>query len=87
MNTVFTPDSLARSVARGSFETSRLGDYLKFDADEVFVFVFPSRDIVNQENGDGDLLEVWDVATDYSSVTTSIGEIPTTAETVVYFRA
>lgn len=82
MNTVFTPEALARS----RFKTCRLGDYLKADIDEAWVFVFPSRDLLNQENGDGDLLEVWDVAVDFSSVTTSKGDIRTTAETTIYFR-
>jgi hypothetical protein len=53
-STVFTPDALERSVARGAFKTARLGDFLKIDADEVFVFRFPSRNIVNRENGDGE---------------------------------
>lgn len=85
-NTVFTPDALERSVARGAFKTARLGDFLKIDADEVFVFQFPSRDIVNSENGDGDFLEVWDAAADFSRVTTSRGDIATTAETAIYYR-
>ena len=85
-NTVFTPDALDRSVARGTFKTARLGDFMKIDADEVFVFQFPSRNIVNRENGDGDFLEVWDAATDYSSVTTDRGEISTTTETTIYYR-
>ena len=84
--TVFTPDALERSVARGAFKAARLGDFLKIDADEVFVFQFPSRNIVNRENGDGDFLEVWDAAADYSSVTTGCGEIQTTPETTIYYR-
>jgi hypothetical protein len=86
MNTVFTPDALGRSVTRGAFKTARLGDFLKIDADEVFVFQFPSRSIVNRENGDGDFLEVWDAATNYSSVTTSLGDIAATPETTIYYR-
>jgi len=86
MMTVFTPDALERSVARGALKTARLGDFLKIDADEVFVFRFPSRDIVNRENGDGDLLEVWDADRDYLSVTTRFGDIPTTPETTIYYR-
>lgn len=85
-STAFTPDALERSVARGAFKTARLGDFLKIDADEVFVFQFPSRNIVNRENGDGDFLEVWDAAMDYSSVTTSRGDIATTPETTIYYR-
>lgn len=85
-NTVFTPEALERSVTRGAFKTARLSDFLKIDADEVFVFQFPSRVIESRENGDGDLLEVWDAAVDYSSVTTSRGDIATTPETTIYYR-
>lgn len=85
-STVFTPDALERSVAKGAYKQARLGDFLRIDADEVFVFQFPSRDTWNRENGDGDLLEVWDAATDYSSVTTKRGEIATTPETTIYYR-
>lgn len=86
MNTVFTPDALARSVAKGAFKTCRLADFLQHDCDEAWLFVFPSRDLTNQENGDGDLLEVWDFAADLSSVTTSKGDIEATPETAIYFR-
>jgi hypothetical protein len=41
---------------------------------------------VNRENGDGDLLEVWDADRDYLSVTTRFGDIPTTPETTIYYR-
>lgn len=85
-STVFTPEALDRSVARGGFKQARLGDFLKIDADEVFVFQFPSRDCLNRENGDGDLLEVWDAARDYTSVTTKRGDIQTTPETTIYYR-
>lgn len=86
MDTVFTPESLERSVARGAFAVATLGDFLKIDADEVFVFRFPARDLWNRENGDGEFLEVLDVAIDRSSVTTSHGDIPTTSETTIYYR-
>jgi len=84
--TVFTPDALERSVARGAFKKARLDDYLKIDADEVFVFRFPSPHLINQMNGDGDLIEVEDVSIDYHSVTTSAGDISTTPETTIYYR-
>lgn len=83
---VFTPEALSRSVARGAFKTARLCDYLKIDADEVFVFRAQARDIVNRENGDGELLEVWDVATDYTSVTTEYGDIMAAPDMVIYCR-
>jgi hypothetical protein len=84
--TVFTPDALERSVTRGAFKKARLSDYLKIDADEVFVFRFPSPHLINQMNGDGDLIEVEDVSIDYDSVTTAAGDIATTPETTIYYR-
>lgn len=86
MDTVFTPDALERSVANGAFKTATLADFLNIDADEVFVFRFPARDMWSRENGDGEFLDVWDVAIDRSSVTTSRGDIPTTPETTIYYR-
>lgn len=85
-NTVFTPDSLERSVQRGSFKVGRMADYLRLDGDEFFVFRFPSTNILNQDNGDGDLLEIWDAATDLTTVTTSVGDIAVTPDTPIYYR-
>lgn len=85
MNTVYTPEALERSVAKGKYKTCLLRDFGKTDTDEAFVFVFPSPDLINAENGDGNFLEVWDYARDLSSVTTSRGDIATTPETVIYY--
>lgn len=85
-NTVFTPEALERSVARGAFKKATMADYMTIDADEVFVFRFPARGLLDSENGDGEFLEVWDAAADRSSVTTSRGEITTTPETAIYYR-
>ncbi len=85
-DTVFTPDALERSVKKGAFKVGRMADYVRLDGDEFFVFRFPSRDIWNAENGDGDFLEIWDAAADGTAVTTSAGEIAVTPETSVYYR-
>lgn len=85
MNTIYTPEALERSVAKGKYKTCLLRDLGKTDTDESFVFVFPSPDLINAENGDGNFLEVWDYARGLSSVTTSRGDIATTPETVIYY--
>lgn len=85
MNTVYTPDSLARSVSNGKYKTCRLKELINTDTDEIFVFVFPSPDLIDMDNGDGCLLEVWDYAMDLSSITTSRGEIPSDPDTIIYY--
>lgn len=85
MNTIYTPEALDRSVSNGKYKTCRLRDLAKTDTDETFVFRFPSPDLLNAENGDGEFLEVWDYAVDLSSVTTSRGDIATTPDTIVYY--
>lgn len=81
MANVFTPDALHRS-----FKSCRLADVLSVDADEVFYFRYPSPNVINEANGDGDLFEIWDYYKDWSKVVTEIGEIPTTPDTIVYYR-
>jgi hypothetical protein len=85
VNTVYTQEALARSVANGKYKTCRLRDLAKTDTDETFVFRFPSPDLLNAENGDGEFLEIWDYAVDLSYVITSKGDIETNAETVIYY--
>lgn len=85
-DTVFTPDALERSVQKGAFKVGKMADYMSLDGDEFFVFRFPSSDIANESNGDGDLLEIWDAAIDGTTVTTSAGEIAVTPEAPVYYR-
>ena len=76
-----TPEAASRSFRRAS-----LMDLRTIDHDEAFVFRFPSTDIVNEVNGDGDLIEIWDVAEDFQSVTTEFGELATTPQTEVLYR-
>jgi hypothetical protein len=85
VNTIYTPEALERSVAKGKYKTCLLRDLSKTDTDDAFVFVFPSPDLINADNGDGNFLEVWDYARDLSSVTTSRGDIVTNPETVIYY--
>lgn len=79
--TVMTPEAVAKS-----FKQARLGDAMQIDADEMFYFRYPSPDLTNQVNGDGDLLEIWDYSPDFSVVVTERGNIPTTPETTIYYR-
>lgn len=86
MNTVFTPEALRRSK---SFKCTTLKNYLtdrNLDADEAFLFIFPSPDIFNEANGDGDLLEIHDFAQDMSEVYTSRGKHKTTPTTDIWYR-
>jgi hypothetical protein len=85
VDTVYTREALARSVANGKYKTCRLRDLAKTDTDETFVFRFPSPDLLNAENGDGEFLEIWDYAVDLSSVITSKGDIDTAPDTIVYY--
>lgn len=87
MRTVFTPDALARS----KFKTCRLSEWRDVDGDELFYFRYPSPNLINQENGDGDLMEVIDFAVDLSSIDADVGfgrtiNIKTTPETLLYYR-
>jgi hypothetical protein len=85
VNTTYTPSALGSSVANGKYKKCRLQDLAKTDADEVFLFRYPSPDLLNEFNGEGDFLEIWDVAVDLSSVTTARGDIKTTPDTTVYY--
>lgn len=67
--TVITPDALHRSM-----KTARLDQVESIETDEIYIFVFPSADPVNQVNGDGDLIEIYDWSKDFMSVGTSRGE-------------
>ena len=84
--TVFTPDCVERMVAKGTFRKVALKDLKNADFDEAFLFRFPSNSIINEMNGDGDWIEVWDYATDATWVSTARGEIPATPETIIYVR-
>jgi hypothetical protein len=86
MSTVFTPEAVARMVAKGTFRKVKLADLAKTDCDEVFYFKFPSDSMMNEVNGDGDWLEVMDYAKKLDWIDTNAGTIETTPETEVYVR-
>lgn len=62
--TVITPDALQRS----NFRPATVDDLLSKSAthDESFVFIFPSPNLINEMNGDGDLIGIDDIARDKS---------------------
>jgi hypothetical protein len=91
MRTVFTPDALARSVAKGGFKTCKLSEWKDADGDEAFLFIYPSPILENEMNGDGDLLEIIDFNNDLTEVDTDAGggrlhSHKTTPDTVIYYR-
>ena len=51
-----TPAALARS----GFRKIKLRELAATPCDEIWVFDFPSPSPIDQENGDGQLREVWD---------------------------
>lgn len=87
MKTVFTPDAVARMLEKGSLKTCRLGEWKDVDGDEMFMYFFPSTNIINFENGDGDFVEIIDFKIDFTEVDLSDGRtIPASRDTVVYYR-
>lgn len=87
MRTVITPDALRRS----KFKSCTLSELKASDADEVFYFRYPSSNMINRTNGDGDLMEIFDFASDFSSIDADAGygrtvTIKATPDTVVYYR-
>lgn len=82
MDTVMTPTALASS----NFREIKLSELRYTACDESFIFVFPSQNIINEDNGDGDLLEIIDWAADCSIVETSRGPLTTEPDTKVYVR-
>jgi hypothetical protein len=81
MRTVATPEVVARS-----FKQCRLADLPNTDCDEAFLFLYPSADVVNEENGDGDLVEIHDYASDFSWVNLGGRDIPANPDTIVHYR-
>jgi hypothetical protein len=83
---VITPEALAKS----KFKTCQLSEYgdknFDIDADEAFYFRFPSPSLINQANGDGDLLEIWDFTADFKKIVTKAGDLDVTPETIIYYR-
>ncbi len=84
-DTVITPDALARSKNMAPLKLSEMYNPNQ-TFDEVYIFIFPSPDPTDEINGDGQLLEIWDCARDFSSVVTSRGNHKTTSDTIVYGR-
>lgn len=87
MRTVFTPDALARS----NYKTCKLSEWRNADGDELYLFIFPSEDPVNEINGDGEFVEIVDFKSDLSEVDVDAGfgrtkTVQTTPDTVVYYR-
>jgi hypothetical protein len=81
-DTVMTPTALASS----NFREIKLSDLRYTFHDEAFIFLFPSQNIINEENGDGDLLEIIDWDVDCSTVETNRGPLATDPDTKVYVR-
>jgi len=81
-DTLMTPAALTRS----NLLTCRLCDLQGVDADETFLYIYPSQNYINELNGDGELIEVRDYASDCSCVDTSRGEIATDSRTIVFYR-
>lgn len=87
MQTVFTLPSMIRMIDKGTFKTCRLGEWKNVDADEFFIYIFPSADLFNFDNGDGDFIEIEDWAVDLSSISLANGRtIPADKDTVIYYR-
>lgn len=84
--TVFTPEAVQRMVAKGTFRKIKLRDLPNTDCDETFYFRFPSPSVMNEINGDGDWIDVWDYSPDFTSIDTERGEISTTPDTEIYVR-
>lgn len=83
MNTVMTPDAVQRSYKQCTLRES--GDP-NFTGDEVFLFIYPSTDPINEDNGDGELWEIQDWSADFGKVWTDKGEHTTTPDTIVWWR-
>ncbi len=82
MNTVFTPDALNRS-----FVAITLAEFAsRDDVEEGFFFLFPSRNIINEVNGDGDLVEVLDYGRNLSYIDTDFGPLAADKDTKIYIR-
>lgn len=87
MNTVFTPKAIEKMIAAGTLRKIRLSDLTSDDkAEESFYFRFPSSDIVNEFNGDGDFLEILDYTPHCDKIFTSRGAIETTPDTEIYVK-
>lgn len=78
---------MIRMIDRGTFKTCRLEEWKNIPGDEFFIYLFPSADLCNFANGDGDFIEIEDYAADYSKIYLSNGRtIPADKDMVVYYR-
>jgi hypothetical protein len=85
--TVFTPSAIASMLEKGTLKTCKLSDWKNVDGDEMFVYFFPSKNIINFENGDGDFIEIIDFKVDLSELDLSDGRtIPASPNTLIYYR-
>lgn len=94
--TVFTPKAIERMVTTGHYRRVALKDLLATERrrqvlkglsdkhDSVYYFRYPSPDVINEVNGDGDFIEVYSCG--LATIDTEVGVISVTPDTVVYIR-
>jgi hypothetical protein len=87
MRTVITPEALASSKTFRKVTVAELNNP-NATHDEAFVFRFPSLDIINEENGDGDLIEIIDWNHDLTEIDLDGARRPmvVTADTMIFVR-
>lgn len=86
MSTVYTPEAVERMVAAGTFKKCLFKDIKKINCDEIYIFIFPAKDVLNEMNRDGEWIEVEDYGRDGKTIYTSAGEMQVTGETEIYYR-
>ena len=84
-DTVITPEALKQSNFREILAKDLYSPNCG-DVDEAFIFIYPSPDPMDEINGDGQLLEVFDVLQDCSKAFTLHRTIDITPETKLYVR-
>jgi hypothetical protein len=85
---VITPEALKNSK---TFRAIPLKNIMDKDSvhDEAFYFAWPPPEgSINEVNGDGDLLEIWDWNYEFTKISVDpVGkEITVTPETIIYVR-
>lgn len=78
--TVMTPKAVTLS-----FQTCKLSEITKIDADEFFYFVYPSPNVLDAMNGDGNLYEIFDYNKDFSKIDTIRGNENTHPDLKIYY--
>lgn len=87
MKTVFTPKVVIKMLDEGTLKTCFLSEWENVGGEEMFVYFFPSTNIVSFDNGDGDFIEIIDFKIDFSEIDLADGRtIPATPDTLVYYR-